>query len=106
MPTWYPSRTPVCARTRELVQTVRKRTFGSAHFFFTNSEHPSERLVDKGSIPRTRIQSTCGHVAYVCVGSFSRPDVAVTGSKVSETKYHVKIGAFVMRCWTVAIFAR
>jgi hypothetical protein len=75
------------------VQTVKKRTFGSAHPFFTNFVHPSERL-DKGSIPGTRIQSTGGHVAYVCVGSCLGPEVAVLGFKVSETKYHVQMGAF------------
>ena len=77
--TWYLSRTPVCARTGEPVQTVRKRTFRSVHRFFTNSVHPSERL-DKGSIPGTRIQLTAGQAAYVDVRSWL--GVAVIGSKV------------------------
>ena len=91
--------------TRESVQTVRKRTFGSAHPFFTSSVHPSERL-DKGSIPGRRIQSTGGHVLYACVGSCSEPEVAVIGFKVSETKYHVKMGTFARSCWTTGIFVR
>jgi len=45
----YPSRTPVCVRAREPVQTVNKRTFGSAHLFFTNSVPPEGWIkVDPG----------------------------------------------------------
>jgi hypothetical protein len=66
---------------------------------------PSERL-DKGSIPGTRIQSTSGHVAYVCIGSCLGLEVTVIGSKMSETKYHAKMRAFARRCWTVGNFER
>ena len=50
-----------------------------------------------------RIQSTGGHVSYVCVGSCSGPEVAVIDCKVLEAKYHVNMDAFARRCWTVGI---
>ena len=61
------SRTPFCAKARKPVQTVKKRTFGSAYHFFSNSM-PSKRL-DMGLTSGTRIQSTGRGAAYMCVMS-------------------------------------